>query len=121
MTPLVVDPSGYLKPHHSVGHCHLLGNSPRAHQQRSQADHGHPFGDEEPLKLGLIAGRDTRNRTRVRSHYYLRCATAVICCRTRRQASSTRRLDYGAAAADRPFSAGRGEPRRGRRPRSRPT
>ena len=21
MTPLVVDPSGYLKPHHSVGHC----------------------------------------------------------------------------------------------------
>ena len=24
MAPLVVDPSGYLKPHHSVGHCHLL-------------------------------------------------------------------------------------------------
>ena len=22
MTPLVVDPCGYLKPHHSVGHCH---------------------------------------------------------------------------------------------------
>ena len=21
MAPLVVDPSGYLKPHHSVGHC----------------------------------------------------------------------------------------------------
>ena len=21
MTPLVVDPSGYLKPHHPVGHC----------------------------------------------------------------------------------------------------
>ena len=21
MTPLVADPSGYLKPHHSVGHC----------------------------------------------------------------------------------------------------
>ena len=21
MTPLVVDPSAYLKPHHSVGHC----------------------------------------------------------------------------------------------------
>ena len=32
MTPLVVDPSGYLKPHHSVGHCqphrtltHIIG------------------------------------------------------------------------------------------------
>ena len=24
MAPLVVDPSGYLKPHHSVGHCHGL-------------------------------------------------------------------------------------------------
>ena len=24
MTPLVVDPSGYLKPHHSVGHCRWL-------------------------------------------------------------------------------------------------
>ena len=23
MTPLVVDPSGYLKPHHSVGHCRV--------------------------------------------------------------------------------------------------
>ena len=22
MAPLVVDPCGYLKPHHSVGHCH---------------------------------------------------------------------------------------------------
>ena len=59
----------------------LLSDSPRAHQQRSQANHGHPFRHEEPLKLGLIAGRDTRNRTRVRSHYYLRCAGAVICCR----------------------------------------
>ena len=25
MTPLVVDPSGYLKPHHSVGHCPSWG------------------------------------------------------------------------------------------------
>ena len=25
MTPLVVDPSGYLKPHHSVGHCPRTG------------------------------------------------------------------------------------------------
>ena len=24
MAPLVVDPSGYLKPHHSVGHCHSV-------------------------------------------------------------------------------------------------
>ena len=23
MAPLVVDPSGYLKPHHSVGHCRV--------------------------------------------------------------------------------------------------
>ena len=23
MAPLVVDPCGYLKPHHSVGHCHI--------------------------------------------------------------------------------------------------
>ena len=29
MTPLVVDPSGYLKPHHSVGHCHP--NNPKRH------------------------------------------------------------------------------------------
>ena len=26
MTPLVVDPSGYLKPHHSVGHCQFRGH-----------------------------------------------------------------------------------------------
>ena len=29
MAPLVVDPSGYLKPHHSVGHCHGLQSSER--------------------------------------------------------------------------------------------
>ena len=31
MAPLVVDPCGYLKPHHSVGHCRTrsqLGGSP---------------------------------------------------------------------------------------------
>ena len=31
MTPLVVDPSGYLKPHHSVGHCpHLYQQGQRS-------------------------------------------------------------------------------------------
>ena len=31
MTPLVVDPCGYLKPHHSVGHCPFkrCGSAPR--------------------------------------------------------------------------------------------
>ena len=35
MTPLVVDPSGYLKPHHSVGHCPTLVGvvSDRLHEQ----------------------------------------------------------------------------------------
>ena len=29
MAPLVVDPCGYLKPHHSVGHCPLLHDTDR--------------------------------------------------------------------------------------------
>ena len=70
------------------------------------------FGHEEPLKLGLIASRAVRNRTRVRSHYYLRCATAVICCRN----EATSWFDWpaglqgrGGAGRSAQGEAGRGE------------
>ena len=44
MTPLVVDPSGYLKPHHSVGHCQNspVGNRHPNNPKRHPPHRSHP-------------------------------------------------------------------------------
>ena len=66
MAPLVVDPCGYLKPHHSVGHCPVPPKDPSTRTRRHRR-RGLARTDEMRPAAAVIRGPTSHRHTRSHS------------------------------------------------------